>query len=202
MSKKDINFSKEKNFDKKSIIISKLKQLEEQKLSSSKKYWNISWKLGEYLSKIVEEKSPKYILEFGTSNGFSTLWIALGAPVNSWVYTIEVDENRFSEAKSNFNECFLNNIYQIRGEIFEILQKCSFDMKFDIIFIDAMQRSYVDLMKLIEEKKILSDGALVIADNVVSHGSTAEFVDYMKENYSCSIVDIDSGFLIGTYKSK
>lgn len=181
---------------KKELILSKLIELEDLKEKSSKKYWNISYGLGEKLAELVGSLKPENILEFGTSNGFSTLWLSLESDDGCNIYTIEVDKIRFEEANKNFSECGLDNIHQLHGEIFEILTTYDFNVMFDLVFIDAMQKSYLDLMKLIEKKGILSENVVVIADNIVSHGTTKDFVEYMRKNYKCEIIDIDSGFLV------
>ena len=58
------------------IIYSKLKQISIN--CEHSKYWNISYSLGEILKDKVKQFSPTNILEIGTSNGFSTLWLCLG----------------------------------------------------------------------------------------------------------------------------
>lgn len=168
---------------------------------SHSSYWNISYDLGKVLYSKILEFGVRNVLEFGTSNGFSTLWIAKGMldKDNFFIKTIEVDDSRFLEAKKNFEECgVLDNICQLKTEIFEFLENLDLgnEIEYDLIFLDAMQRRYLDVVKLIEEKKLLRKGGIIIADNVISHKNMDEFLDYMKENYSCEIVEIDSGFLI------
>ncbi|MCA9459807.1 MAG: class I SAM-dependent methyltransferase [Nanoarchaeota archaeon] len=190
------------------LILSKLKEI--HKNSPHNSYWNISWDLGEELSKLIKINNPKNILEIGTSNGFSTLWMAKEIDYNSKVTTIEVDKSRFDEAKNNFILTKTNNnVLQIQGEIFDILNNSDtfntiytpiFKDKFDFIFLDAAQRRYLELIQLIEKLNILNKNSIIVADNVISHNNMNEFLAYMKKNYECKILEKDSGFLIAKSK--
>ena len=93
------------DFSNKKLILNKLKKLEELKKKIT--YWNISFEQGNFLSNLVLEKKPENILEIGTSNGFSTLFLALNLDAKCNLTTIEINKNRFEEAKRNFEECNL-----------------------------------------------------------------------------------------------
>ena len=73
--------------------------------------------------------------------------------------------------------------------------------KFDFIFLDAAQRMYLYLIKKLEKFNLLKDNFTLVADNVLSHNNMSEFLEYMKENYECSILEIDSGFLVASKKN-
>ncbi|MCA9495752.1 MAG: class I SAM-dependent methyltransferase [Nanoarchaeota archaeon] len=191
------NIKIDSNFKTKNILL-KLKDIHEN--SPHNKYWNISWNLGIELSNLIKLHSPKNILEIGTSNGFSTLWMAKEIKKNAKITTIEIDSKRFEEAKFNFQETNTDeNIVQINGDVFDILSKITannLDIEFDFIFLDAAQRRYLDLIKIIEKQKLLSKNAIIVADNVISHNNMGEFLEYMQRNYDCRTLTIDSGFLI------
>ena len=72
--------------------------------------WNITWEQGVFISNLIKIKQPKNILEIGTSNGYSTLWIAKELNTESKITTIEINQKRADEAKINFKFCKLNNI--------------------------------------------------------------------------------------------
>ena len=192
------------NISKSELIENKLNELEFAK--NHNKYWNITKEQGDFLSKIILEENPKNILEIGTSNGYSTLYLAKNLNEISHITTIEVNTERFEISKKNFEDCNLNqNITQIKGEITEILNSEILDnitnnmnnSKFDFIFLDAMQREYLNIIKQLEEKRLLTNNAIIIADNVLSHGNMSEFKEYMNKNYKkTSIIDLGGGFLI------
>jgi len=181
------------------LITNKLIELENLKKSS--KYWNISKEQGEILAKIVFEKKPQNILEIGTSNGYSTLYLAKNLDKDSKITTIEVNDQRYEIAKNNFSDCNLQNISQIKGEILEILNTNILkNEKYDFIFLDAMQREYLNLIKIIEKQNLLTKNGILIADNVLSHGNMTEFIKYMQEKYKTKIIELDDGFLIAENK--
>ena len=170
-----------------------------QKNKNFKTHWNITWNLGVILSNLVKLKEPKYVLEVGTSNGFSSLWIAKGLSDWAKLFTIEANPGRFAEACKNFQYCslFEQNIFPINGEVFEILSVKNFDFTFDFVFLDAAQKSYLEIIETLEDKKLLSNDALIVADNILTHDYMSEFVDNMKsKGYLCEVIELDSGFLV------
>ncbi len=174
------------------IILNKLNSLQLNK--SSKKNWNITWVQGVFLSNLVDIKKPKNILEIGTSNGFSTLWIAKSLDEDAFIDTIEINSERFEEAKKVFNQCSLKNVNPIFGDVFEILP--TLGKKYDFVFMDAKQEFYLDLVKLIEKLELFGEDFTFVVDNVTNHDNMGEFVKYMEKNYTCEVVDIGGGFLI------
>ncbi len=189
-----LNQNNSKNF----LIQNKLKNL--HKIKDSNKYWNITYAQGEYLSNLILEIKPKLVLEIGTSNGFSTIWISKNLDENSKLYTIEVNDERFDEAKQNFIDCEINNIIQIKGEIFEILNSDELENKsFDFIFIDAAHKFYIELIKKLLEKKNIIKDTLIVADNVISHPYMGTYINFMKETFQENeLVDLGGGFLISS----
>jgi len=176
-------------------IENKLKEL--HLISLKHKFWNISEKQGEILAQFVKEKNPKNVLEIGTSNGYSALYILKYLDENSILTTIEVDKDRFEIAKKNFAECDINNINQINKEIMEIIELKELENKhFDFIFLDAMQRKYLTIVQEFEKQHIITNNTLIIADNVLSHKNMKEFIEYMQKNYNTEIININDGFLI------
>lgn len=180
------------------LIDNRLKFLQDRK-SNLNVRWNITWFLGNFLSEFVSISKPKSILEVGTSNGFSTLWIAKGAS-DAKIYTIEVNEDRFNEAKNNFEMCKLDNIIGLNGDVFEILNDYDFGgLKFDFIFLDAAHQRYKDVILMLEEKDLLDLNVKFVCDNVLSHKYMNEFIDFMKNKFeNCELIEADSGLLVAS----
>lgn len=180
-------------------INSQLLYLQNKKNNS--KNWNISWNLGVFLSNLIDIKSPKCVLEVGTSNGFSTLFIAKYINSNSIIYTVDVNEERLKNAKQNFAVCNLKNIYPICDKIENILQNFKFKEKIDFLFLDALQKDYLELIKIAQKKELLTNDCLIVCDNILSGYKMNDFLKYMKLNFECEFVDIDSGFLVAKKKN-
>jgi predicted O-methyltransferase YrrM len=177
------------------LIENKLKLLED--IKSTSRYWNITWNQGEYLSSLILENKPNLVLEFGTSNGFSTLWLAKNLDSTSKIYTIEVDDSRFKDAKKNFSDCKLNNINQIKGEISEILNSNQLDnLKFDFVLLDAGQKIYKEIIEKLIEKNLIDTNTKILCDNVLSHTYMGPFIEFMKERFlNNEIIELGGGFL-------
>ncbi len=171
-------------------VVEVLREIEELK-SKRKRLWNISWETGELLNLLVLLKKPVSILEIGTSNGFSTLWLAKDAP--GCIYSIEVRDIA-DEAKENFKRAGLSNIKLLRGEALKVLQ--FIDVSFDFVFIDANKREYIDYIKILEMRKLLLPGSIIVADNIISHKTTRDFLKYVESKYPTFVLNIGSGVSI------
>ena len=94
---------------------------------------------GKLLRMIVRMHKPEKVLEIGTANGYSALWIALGlAETGGRLTTIEIDEEKHSAAVRNFATVHMESIiHPILGDALEIVP--SLDERFDMVFIDVPQ---------------------------------------------------------------
>ncbi len=140
---------------------------------------------GKFLHLLIKIKNPRSILEIGTSNGYSTIW--LGREGNK-VITIEGDKNKVNMAKENFEACGLKNIKVIHGDALQVLNKLK--GQFDFVFIDARKDDYLKYFKLIK----LGKNAVVVADNIISHrDNVKDYVDYVRKNYDSFLLEIGNG---------
>ncbi len=77
-------------------------------------YYNIPAATGKFFYNLVLISKAKNILEVGTSNGYSTIWLAEAAKQNKGkVTTIEISESKAKMAKENFERAKLNNTIKI-----------------------------------------------------------------------------------------
>jgi len=176
-----------------------LARFETQK-NKIKRLWNIPQETAELLHTFIKIKTPKHILEIGTSNGFSTFWLSLAAETcDAVIDTIEVDEERFRLAKKNL----LNreNVIQHWGKAELIIPKLT--SKYDFVFIDAGKINYIDYIKLLLHK--MNNNAIIIADNVISHkNSVTEYLDFIEssELFDSVTLNVDSGLNVAIYKKR
>ena len=111
------------------------------------------------------------VLEIGSSNGVSTIWLALAvAECGGKVIGTEILLDRAAEANANLAEAGLGEVARVipgeaRGTI------AGLGETFDLVFIDAEKDDYVGhFLAAIDRVRI---GGLVLADNVVSHDLSA-----------------------------
>src|SRR3989338_3705005 len=110
---------------------------------SSKGYFNIPADTGKFLYNLVLISKAKNILEIGTSNGYSTIWLAEAVKHNKGrVTTIELAEHKVKHATENFMRANLDNVIKIiHGDALVLIPKLK--EKFDFLFIDAVKEDYI-----------------------------------------------------------
>ena len=125
-----------------------------------------------YMLFIARSEKSSNILEIGTATGYSGIFLAQVAAENKGNFTsIEIDENRYSEAVNNFKEMDLlngkNNL--ILGDALEEIPKLyDLNKKYDFIFMDAAKGQYRNFFKLLFP--ILSENGIMFIDNLLFRG--------------------------------
>ena len=173
-------------------ILSLLKELEESKEHPSDiGLWNVSWGVGEFLAEKVSEHKPKVIVEVGTSNGFSGIWMAsAAAEYGGELYTIESSPKRIPLAKESFKKSGLTNIHFIEGHAPEKFIEIPDTV--DMIFLDATKKQYLQFYEGLKEK--FGNKVLLLADNVLSHPEPVkDYLDTVRKNHESTCLDIGTG---------
>jgi len=166
----------------------------------SQKQLNITKDTGEFLSVLVKASGSKKVLEVGTSNGYSTLWLADAIPDTGKVVTLEIQQHKVDQAKQNFDRSGLaNKIELVKADAIGYFSKSV--EKFDFIFLDAERTEYMNFADTLV--KSLEPGGLLVCDNAISHAAEiGEFIEYIKNcgQFSCSLVPVGKGEFIA-YKN-
>lgn len=125
---------------------------------------------GQFLFALVAPQNDCGVLELGGSRGYSSIWLAAGVRMFSGrVVSLEHDAARCEAWRRNVAEAGLEEWAQlVEGDAFETLELVQ-DV-FDVVFIDAEKDDYEALFALARER--VEPGALVVADNVLSHAET------------------------------
>lgn len=171
-----------------------LKELEK----TQDKYWNISKEIGQFLNLIIKDRKYKNILEIGTSNGYSGIWIAEALSVTKGhLYTIESHKKeRHLFAEKTFKRSpFSKYITQILGHAPEAIP--SQPKFFDMAFFDATKCEYIDYFNAIKNR--IKKGGMIIADNILSHKKALKpFITAISKdkNWISIKLDLKSGLLI------
>jgi predicted O-methyltransferase YrrM len=140
-----------------------------------KRMLNVTRDTGRLLWILARCMGATRILEVGTSNAFSTIWLADAArSTGGRVTTLEVDPAKIALARANLAGAGLDAMVDIiEGRAADILSALS--GPFDIVFLDADRPSYTRYLELVVPK--LRTGGLLIADNATSHAD--ELQDYL-----------------------
>jgi len=136
---------------------------------------NITRDTGRLLWVLVVASGARRILEVGTSNAFSTIWLADAARTTGGrVTTLELNPDKIALARANLAEAGLAAFVDIiEGKAADTLARLP--GPFDLVFLDADRPSYLTYLELVVPK--LGAGGLLVADNVTSHAS--ELQDYL-----------------------
>ena len=137
---------------------------------------NITRDTGRLLWILVCAVRATHILEVGTSNAFSTIWLADAARTTGGrVTTLEVDPDKIALARANLASAGLADVVDIlEGPAAETLTTLT--GPFDLVFLDADRPSYLTYLELVVPR--LRTGGMLVADNVTSHAS--ELADYLR----------------------
>ena len=111
-------------------------------------------------------KNPENILEIGTAVGLSGVSMLSLLP-KAKLTTIELEEERYVEAKENFkNFGFEHRVNAYLGDAGEILSMM--DGQFDFVFLDGPKAQYEKY--LFDLKRLMKKGAILFADDVLLYG--------------------------------
>src|SRR4051794_12080951 len=122
---------------------------------------------GQFLFSLVAPQADCEVLELGGSRGYSTIWLAAGVRhLGGRVLSVEHDPRKIDAWRRNIADAGLEGCADLlEGDARELVP--AIDDVFDIVFLDAEKDDYERLFGLARTK--LEPGALVIADNVLSH---------------------------------
>lgn len=126
---------------------------------------------GRMLKIFCRMMNPKYILEIGTYTAYATLCLAEGADNDAEIHTIEVNDELEDFILKHLHKSKLKDKIHLHiGDAMEIIPQI--DRTFDLVFIDANKRHYIEYYNLIFDKVRL--GGLIIADNTLWDGHVLE----------------------------
>ena len=125
---------------------------------------------GRFLFSLVAPQTDCEVLELGGSRGYSTIWLAAGVRyLGGRVLSVEHDPRKIEAWRQNLADAGLEEWTElVEGDAKELLP--TIEDVFDVVFLDAEKDDYEELFALARPK--LEPGALVVADNVLSHQAT------------------------------
>jgi predicted O-methyltransferase YrrM len=129
---------------------------------------NLEPETARLLGVLARGLGAKRLLELGTSNGYSTIWLADAAKDSDGALTsVEIDSTRMAEANQNLRSVDLEAFATLRLEDAGACLARSADASWDLIFLDAERSAYVSYWP--DLVRTLSAGGVLVVDNVISH---------------------------------
>jgi caffeoyl-CoA O-methyltransferase len=131
---------------------------------------------GRLLRFLVVASGARRVLEIGSANGYSAIWIGLGLrETGGRLVTIEYDARRAQEAAANVRAAGLGDIIRVvPGDAFTVISKVV--ANFDFVFLDAWKKDYQRFFDLVFPR--LDKGGLFVAHNVVNKAT--EMSDFLR----------------------
>jgi predicted O-methyltransferase YrrM len=166
----------------KSVIDEKVKKF----LDSHKYSWqdmNVPASDGQILYDLIIQNHYTRALEIGTSTGHSGIWIAWAlSKTGGKLITIDIDEERYREALSNFKEAGVSDLIDARlADAHKLVPEL--EGPFDFVFCDADKYWLTNYIKAVIPRMVI--GGCFTAHNVSDLNRTsgiAEFIKYIENN--------------------
>lgn len=135
---------------------------------------------GRLLRLLTETMGTKHVVEVGTSNGYSGIWLGLALQkTGGKLTTFEVDAHRASLARENFKKAGINQLVTlVEGDAHENVKKIKDQI--DILFLDADKDGYLDyLNKLLP---LVRPGGLVVGHNINRRAADPRYIEAITKN--------------------
>ncbi|MGX9786824.1 O-methyltransferase [Janthinobacterium lividum] len=159
---------------------------------------NITRDTGELLAVMVHARGARRVLEIGTSNGYSTLWLARAVQaLGGSVVTVEKAQDKFDMAHANFVRAQLQGVIgQLLADAGDVLRDAA-DGAYDFIFLDSARQQYESWWPQLD--RVLAAGGVLVVDNASSHyADMAGFIDAIRADsrYTACLATVGKGEFI------
>ena len=147
---------------------------------------------GRFLYMTARACKATRIVEFGTSMGISTIYLAAALRDNGGGHLIssELQPDKVARARANLNAAGLDDLVDVReGDALETLARLEGEV--DLLLIDGAMTLYLPVLKLVQPR--LKSGAVVLAENAFEQGYLDHVRDPAKGYLSLSLPDQERG---------
>ncbi|MDM9379244.1 class I SAM-dependent methyltransferase [Chlorogloeopsis sp. ULAP01] len=165
-------------------------------------YIPISREQGKFLYLMARSVGAKRVVEFGTSFGVSTIYLAAAVRDNQGEVVVgtEFEPSKHERAVANLAEAGLSQVTDIRlGDALETLRDVPEPV--DLVLLDGWKDLYIPILELLKPK--LRSGSVVLADNIFTFKKTLRpYVEYMrsgKNGFESMTLTIGAGFEYSYY---
>jgi len=155
-------------------------------------YIAMSAEQGRLMYDTIRARNCQHIVEFGTSFGISTLYLAAGTQeTGGKVITSEILPEKCAIARRHFEEAGVSDVVELReGDAMQTLQDVPPNI--DFLVLDGWNDLYLPLLNLLEPK--FKSGCVVITDNV-NMRSAKPLLQHLRHNphYTSHTLSTDKG---------
>lgn len=171
---------------------------DEQEKDRKKKFLNLERPTAELLYLLLQASKRRRVLEIGTSNAYSTIWIAsaLKHYSDASFTSVEISKEKLALARQNLARAGFDHCVELKeGNATEVVT--SLKGPFDCIFFDADRVSAPEQLRLLMPK--LTDDVLLMADNALSHPDEISAYTALVERlpgFICTLTPVGKGLHI------
>ncbi|WP_282072362.1 O-methyltransferase [Polaribacter atrinae] len=142
-------------------------------------YLSISKEQGQGLIKLITDNKLKRIVEFGTSFGISTLFLAQGVlETGGRIITIELIASKADKAIENFKRAGVSDLIDVRvGDAVETLK--NHNDSIDLLLLDGWKDLYLSIFQMLESK--FHANTFIYVDNAEMVEAKA-FINVIRKN--------------------
>ncbi|MBP7644255.1 MAG: class I SAM-dependent methyltransferase [Saprospiraceae bacterium] len=155
-------------------------------------YLPISKEQGQWMYDMILKNQYKHIVEFGTSFGISTIYLALAAEqIGGKVVTTEIVPEKCEQARKNFESAGVENFIELReGDALESLK--NWNQSVDFLLLDGWKDLYLPVFRLLEN--YFHPNTTIFVDNTNFKGVKL-FLKTIAQNpkYLISPIEVDKG---------
>jgi predicted O-methyltransferase YrrM len=159
-------------------------------------YWNIPPETGRFLHILATVMRAKSILEVGTSNGYSTIWLADALRTKGGkLVTFETNPDKVKMARQAFQDARVDSYITLRHES-ALKALPGLAGPFDFAFLDAAKEEHLQYFQLAFPN--VRPGGVLVSDNAISHKAELKhFLNFVRKNgqgiWETTLVPVGSG---------
>lgn len=165
-------------------------------------YIPVSRRQGELMYLLARAIRARRVVEFGSSFGLSTIYLAAAVRDNGAGEAIgsELEPAKHSRAMGNIEQAGLGSFARILfGDAMQTFR--DIEAPVDLVLLDGWKNLYLPVLQLLTPK--LRPGAIVLADNIFTfRKSLRPFVEYMqggRNGFVSTTLHISDGFEFSVY---
>lgn len=159
---------------------------------------NVEPETAELLGVLVRALRARRVLEIGTSNGYSTIWLGDAAEaVGGSVLSLEIEAERTAAAQQNITDAGVAGFIELRTQDAGEALASFGDESYDLVFLDAERPHYVSYWP--DLVRVLVPNGLLVVDNTLSHAKElTEFsaLVHEDERITSTLVTVGAGVLL------
>ena len=154
--------------------------LDEMDRNQRRGMMNVQIEDGRLLRMLTEAVGAKHVVEIGTSNGYSGIWLSLALQkTGGKLTTHEINAERAALARENFKKAGVDgSVTLVEGDAHENVTKIKEPI--DVVFIDADKEGYTDyLNKLLP---LVRPGGVILAHNISPRMADPKYIEAITTN--------------------